>query len=46
MESSFDVIPYLAWKWFEFIISFYLTLFSSWVATFFPNNLKAMKDHV
>ena len=29
VESSFHVIPYLTWKWFEFII-FYLTITSSW----------------
>ena len=36
MESSF-YIPYLAWKLYEFIIYFYLTFISLWVAIYpFP----------
>ena len=48
VESSFHVISYLIWKWFEFIISFYLTIVIQWMAiyTYFLNNLKDMKDHI
>ena len=48
VESSFHVISYLIWKWFEFIISFYLTIVIQWMTiyTYFLNNLKDMKDHI
>ena len=37
VESSFHVIPSLTWKWFEFIIFFYLTIISLWVTIYtFP----------
>ena len=44
VESSFHVVYYLAWKWFEFIIFFYLIIVSDYL--YFPNNLKDMKDHL
>ena len=34
MENSFYVIPNLTWKWFEFIIFFYLTFISLWEAIY------------
>ena len=40
MKSSFDVISYLTWKWFEFLIVFYLTFISLSGYLYFPNNLK------
>ena len=36
VESSFHVIPYLAWKWFKFLIFFYLTFLSLWGAIYTP----------
>ena len=42
VESSFQVIPYLTWKWFEFIIFFYWTKFIS----YFHNDLKDIKDQI
>ena len=39
VESSFHVTPYLKWKWFEFIIFFYLTIISLWVIIYTFNYL-------
>ena len=46
VESSFHVIPYLAWKWFKFLIFFYLTFISLSGYLYFPNNLKDTNDHI
>ena len=53
VESSFHIIPYLTWMWFESIIFFDLTIISIRFISFdltiindclyFPNNLKDIK---
>ena len=46
VESSFHVIPYLTWKWYEFVIFFYLINQYKFMSDhlYFPNNLKNIKD--
>ena len=46
VQSSFNVILYLIRKWVKFLIFFYLTFLSLWVALYFTSNLKNMKDHI
>ena len=47
VESSFHVIPYLIWKWFESLFFFYLT-FIKFVSgyLYFLSNLNDIKDHI
>ena len=46
VESSFHVIPYLAWEWFEYLIFFYLTFLRLSSYLYFANNLKDTNDHM
>ena len=46
MESNFHVIAYLTWKWFEFLVFFYLTFISLSGYLYFPNNSKDIKDRM